>query len=121
VLIERFRAGESSNHARFIGSVTDAPVHALVVCSFVTGAIVLPGVNLPMSCPRLPISAAIGEPFNAPRSAVMDERYQVAISMTRNRCVAGIAELGRSRHKKICISAFLYKVRCRIGFLGQHG
>jgi D-amino-acid dehydrogenase len=41
------------------------------------------------------ITARIREPLNAPRSAVMDERYKVAISRLGQRVrVAGSAELG---------------------------
>jgi len=44
------------------------------------------------------ISANIREPLNAPRSAVMDERFKVAISRLGLRVrVAGSAELGGSR------------------------
>ena len=58
------------------------------------------------------ISATIGEPLNAPRSAVMDERYKVAISRLGNRVrVAGSAELGGSHNIKNQASLqTLYKV-----------
>jgi len=58
------------------------------------------------------ISAAIREPLNAPRSAVMDERYKVAISRLGNRVrVAGSAELGGNFNKKRASSLqTLYKV-----------
>lgn len=58
------------------------------------------------------ISAAIREPLNAPRSAVMDERYKVAISRLGNRVrVAGSAELGGSPDRKRAGSLqTLYKV-----------
>ncbi len=58
------------------------------------------------------ISAAIREPLNAPRSAVMDERYKVAISRLGNRVrVAGSAELGGSPDRKRASSLqTLYKV-----------
>jgi D-amino-acid dehydrogenase len=47
------------------------------------------------------ISAAIRESLDAPTSAVMDERYKVAISRLGNRVrVAGSAELGGSADKK---------------------
>jgi D-amino-acid dehydrogenase len=47
------------------------------------------------------VSATIREPLNAPRSAVMDERYKIAISRLGNRVrVAGSAELGGSADKK---------------------
>ena len=58
------------------------------------------------------ISAAIREPLNAPRSAVIDERYKVAISRMGNRIrVAGSAEIGGSLdNKRISAISTLYKV-----------
>jgi len=58
------------------------------------------------------ISATIREPLNAPASAVMDERYKVAIARLGNRVrVAGSAELGGSPDKKRSSSLeTLYKV-----------
>jgi len=58
------------------------------------------------------ISAPIREPLNAPRSALMDERYKVAISRLGNRVrVAGSAEIGGSLHKHRASSVrTLYKV-----------
>jgi D-amino-acid dehydrogenase len=58
------------------------------------------------------ISAAIRESLDAPTSAVMDERYKVAISRLGNRVrVAGSAELGGSTDKKRLSSLqTLYKV-----------
>lgn len=58
------------------------------------------------------VSAAIREPLNGPRSALMDERYKVAISRLGKRVrVAGSAELGGSRDKKRASSLqTLYKV-----------
>ena len=58
------------------------------------------------------ISAPIREPLNAPRSALMDERYKVAISRIGNRIrVAGGAELGGTfgQHNASSIRT-LYKV-----------
>jgi D-amino-acid dehydrogenase len=58
------------------------------------------------------VSAPIREPLNAPRSAVMDERYKVAISRLGQRVrVAGSAELGGSlEHKRVSSLRTLYKV-----------
>jgi D-amino-acid dehydrogenase len=73
---------------------------AVVVCAGVASAELLRPLGL-----RLPlapvyghsISANIREPLNAPRSAVMDERYKVAISRLGLRVrVAGSAEIGGS-------------------------
>ena len=47
------------------------------------------------------ISAPIREPLNAPRGALMDERYKVAISRLGSRVrVAGSAEIGGTPMKK---------------------
>ncbi|MFZ4479124.1 MAG: D-amino acid dehydrogenase [Rhodoferax sp.] len=58
------------------------------------------------------ITAGIREALNAPASAVMDERYKVAISRLGNRVrVAGSAELGGSPDRKRASSMqTLYKV-----------
>lgn len=73
---------------------------ASVVCAGASSAALLQplGLNLPLTAVYgYSISATIGEPLNAPRSAVMDERYKVAISRLGNRVrVAGSAELGGS-------------------------
>jgi len=71
------------------------------------------GMNIPMiAVYGYSISAPIGEPLNAPRSALMDERYKVAISRLGNRVrVAGSAEIGGSLDRKRASSIqTLYKV-----------
>ena len=88
---------------------------AAVVCAGVSSAALLRplGLNLPMTAVYgYSISATIGEPLNAPRSAVMDERYKVAISRLGNRVrVAGSAELGGSlASKNPAALQTLYKV-----------
>jgi len=58
------------------------------------------------------VSATVREPLNAPRSAVMDERYKVAIARLGNRVrVGGGAELGGrpERQRKDALQT-LYKV-----------
>lgn len=73
---------------------------AVVVCAGVASADLLRPLGLRV--PLAPvyghsISANIREPLNAPRSAVMDERYKVAISRLGLRVrVAGSAEIGGS-------------------------
>jgi D-amino-acid dehydrogenase len=71
------------------------------------------GLNIPMTAVYgYSISAPIREPLNAPRSALMDERYKVAISRLGNRVrVAGSAELGGSlgKHRASSVQT-LYKV-----------
>lgn len=71
---------------------------AVVVCAAVGSARLLAplGLQLPLAAVYgHSISAAIRDPLKAPRSAVMDERYKVAISRLGQRVrVAGGAELG---------------------------
>ncbi|HEY9223065.1 MAG TPA: D-amino acid dehydrogenase [Variovorax sp.] len=73
---------------------------AIVVCAGVASAALLRPLGIRM--PLAPVyghsvTAHIREPLNAPRSAVMDERYKVAISRMGLRVrVAGSAEIGGS-------------------------
>lgn len=77
---------------------------AAVLCAGLESARLLAplGLKIPLAAVHgYSISATIREPLNAPRSAVMDERYKVAISRLGNRVrVAGSAELGGSPEKK---------------------
>lgn len=71
---------------------------AVAVCAGVGSAALLKplGVHLPLApVYGYSISATVREHLNAPRSAVMDERYKVAISRMGQRVrVAGSAEIG---------------------------
>ncbi|WP_332775277.1 D-amino acid dehydrogenase [Polaromonas sp.] len=94
-----------------------APRHfdALVMCAGLASARLLRplGLKIPMAAVYgYSISAPIREPLNAPRSALMDERYKVAISRLGNRVrVAGSAEIGGSLAAKRASSIqTLYKV-----------
>ena len=73
---------------------------AVVICGALESAPLLRplGLKLPLAAVHgYSISAPIREPLNAPRSALMDERYKVAISRLGNRVrVAGSAEIGGS-------------------------
>ena len=73
---------------------------AVVFCGALESAPLLRplGLKLPLAAVHgYSISAPIREPLNAPRSALMDERYKVAISRLGNRVrVAGSAEIGGS-------------------------
>ena len=98
-------AGENT-HRRF---------DAAVICAGIdSGRLLKPmGLNVPLAAVHgYSISAAVREPINAPGSAVMDERYKVAITRLGNRVrVAGSAELGGSADKKRASSLqTLYKV-----------
>jgi D-amino-acid dehydrogenase len=92
---------------------------AVVMCAGVASAELLKPILKPLNrkLPLAPvygysISAAIREPLNAPRSAVIDERYKVAITRMGNRVrVAGSAEIGGSLgNKQIGAISTLYKV-----------
>jgi D-amino-acid dehydrogenase len=73
---------------------------AVVLCAGLASAALLRplGLRLPLVAVHgYSVSAHIREPLNAPRSAVMDERYKVAISRLGLRVrVAGSAEVGGS-------------------------
>jgi D-amino-acid dehydrogenase len=92
---------------------------AVVMCAGTASSKLLKPILKPLrrKLPLVPvygysISAAIREPLNAPRSAVMDERYKVAISRMGNRVrVAGSAEIGGSlENKQVSAISTLYKV-----------
>ena len=88
---------------------------AVVVCGGLDSTVLLRplGLKLPLAAVHgYSISAPIREPLNAPRSALMDERYKVAISRLGNRVrVAGSAEIGGSPGvKRAAAIQTLYKV-----------
>ena len=88
---------------------------AVVMCAGLASARLLRplGIRIPLAAIYgYSISAPIREPLNAPRSALMDERYKVAISRLGNRVrVAGSAEIGGNPDKKRAASIqTLYKV-----------
>jgi len=72
--------------------------HAVVVCGGVDSTLLLQpvGLQVPLAAVHgYSITAQVGEPLNAPASALMDERYKVAISRLGSRIrVAGSAEIG---------------------------
>lgn len=99
----------------FAGDNTTHQYDAAVMCAGVDSTRLLAplGLRVPMAAVHgYSISATIRESLNAPQSAVMDERYKVAISRLGNRVrVAGSAELGGSPDKKRINSLqTLYKV-----------
>ncbi len=88
---------------------------SVVMCAGLASAQLLKplGMNIPMAAVYgYSLSAAVREPLNAPRSAVMDERYKVAVSRLGNRIrVAGSAEIGGHIDRKRASSIqTLYKV-----------
>lgn len=98
------RPGSLSVRALDAPATVQHDFDAVVVCGGVDSA----GLLLPLGLriPLVPvygysISAPIRESVNAPRSALMDERYKVAIARLGNRVrVAGSAEIGGSLDKK---------------------
>jgi D-amino-acid dehydrogenase len=92
---------------------------AVVMCAGTASSELLKPILKPLKrkLPLVPvygyaISAAIREPLNAPRSAVIDEHYKVAITRMGNRVrVAGSAEIGGSLdNKPVSAISTLYKV-----------
>ena len=91
------------------------PFDAVVVCAGLSSAELLRplGLRIPLAAVYgYSLSAAIREPLNAPRSAVMDEHYKVAITRLGQRIrIAGSAELGgRADQKRAGSIQTLYKV-----------
>jgi len=110
-------AGPGSLRVWALGDEAPAQRHfeAVMVCGGVDSAALLRplGLNIPLAAVYgYSISAPIREPLNAPRSALMDERYKVAITRMGNRVrVAGSAEIGGAPDKKRPASIqTLYKV-----------
>lgn len=98
-----------------LGDSTTRAFDALVCCAGLGSARLLRplGLALPLAAVYgYSLTALIREPLNAPRSAVMDERYKVAISRLGQRVrVAGSAEIGGSPHRNRETSVqTLYKV-----------
>jgi D-amino-acid dehydrogenase len=97
------------------GEMNSRKYDAAVLCAGLDSVRLLEplGLRIPLVAVHgYSISTAIRESLDAPVSAVMDERYKVAISRLGNRVrVAGSAELGGSRDKKRPSSMqTLYKV-----------
>ena len=97
------------------GKSTPRQFDRVVMCAGLASAALLKplGLKIPMAAVYgYSISAPIREALNAPRSALMDERYKVAISRLGNRVrVAGSAEIGGSlgKHRASSVQT-LYKV-----------
>ena len=88
---------------------------AVVVCAgLAANQLLRPwGLNLALTAVHgYSLSASIKEPLNAPRSAVTDEYYKVAVARQGNRIrVAGLAEMGGTAdHKRASSLQTLYKV-----------
>ena len=112
--VERIESG-AGVALQLRGEPAPRPFDAVVVCAAVESARLLRplGLRVPLAAVHgYSLSAAIREPLNAPRSAVMDERYKVAISRLGQRVrVAGSAQLGgRPLRQHPGAVATLYKV-----------
>ena len=108
-------APSSPTHIQIEGEETARKFDAVAVCAGLDSAKLLHGIGLKIPMVAVygySVSAPLREPLNAPRSAVMDERYKVAISRLGQRVrVAGSAELGGSlEHKRASSLRTLYKV-----------
>ena len=108
-------AGVNTAQLDIAGEDVPRQYDALVMCAGLASARLLAplGLKIPLTAVHgYSISAAIREPLNAPRSAVMDERYKVAISRLGQRVrVAGSAELGGTAERMRASSLqTLYKV-----------
>jgi D-amino-acid dehydrogenase len=100
---------------RLSGEDSPRQFDAAVLCAGPDSARLLDplGLKIPLaSVYGYSITAAIREPLNGPRSAVMDAHYKVDIARLGNRVrVAGCAELGGTPHKKNTVALQnLYKV-----------
>jgi D-amino-acid dehydrogenase len=80
------------------GEIAVQRFDATVLCAGVDSARLLRplGLKIPLAAVHgYSVSASVREPINAPRSAIIDERFKAAITRLGNRIrVAGIAELG---------------------------
>jgi D-amino-acid dehydrogenase len=98
-----------------VGDSVPRRFDAAVVCAGVDSVRLLRhlGLKIPLAAVYgYSVSAAVREAINAPRSAVMDERYKVAITRLGNRVrVAGSAQIGGQpgkQHKRALQT--LYKI-----------
>lgn len=113
-LVERIAPGQPVS-LQLKGQTPPQVFDAVVLCGGIDSAALLRplGLKVPLAAVYgYSISAPIREPLNAPRSALMDERYKVAISRLGNRVrVAGSAEIGGSlATKRASAIQTLYKV-----------
>lgn len=97
------------------GEPAPMPFDAVVVCAGVDSAFLLRTLDIALPLVAVhgySLSATIKETLNAPRSAVMDEHYKVAITRSGNRVrIAGGAEIGGHAARKHTKSLrTLYKV-----------
>lgn len=106
---------EQGMNVHLAGEAQARRFDAAVVCAGVDSARLLRplGLKVPLAAVYgYSVSAKVREPLNAPRSAIVDERYKVAIARLGQRVrVAGSAELGgRPENQRKAAVQTLYKV-----------
>lgn len=112
--VERLAPGQGME-VHLAGQTPPRRFDAAVLCTGADSARLLRplGIKIPLAAVYgYSVSATVREPLNAPRSAVVDERYKVAITRLGQRVrVAGGAELGGrpERQNKAALQT-LYKV-----------
>jgi D-amino-acid dehydrogenase len=112
--VERLTPGAGMD-VHIVGEGLPRRFDAAVLCAGMDSARLLRGLGLKLPLAAVhgySVSANVREPLNAPRSAVMDERYKVAITRLGNRVrVGGGAELGgrAEQHNRAAVQT-LYKV-----------
>lgn len=113
--VERLVPGSPGMGLQLAGEPAPRPFDAAVLCAGVDSAQLLRplGLKIPLAAVHgYSVSATVRESLNAPRSAVVDERYKVAIARLGNRVrIGGLAELGGppQRHNRAALRT-LYKV-----------
>ncbi len=112
--VERLTPGTGMD-VHVVGEGLPRRFDAAVLCAGVDSARLLRGLGLKLPLASVygySVSATVREPLNAPRSAVMDERYKIAITRLGNRVrVGGGAELGgRAERQSKAALHTLYKV-----------
>lgn len=113
--VERLTPATGGMDVHIAGEGLPRRFDAAVLCAGMDSARLLRGlgVKLPLAAVHgYSVSANVREPLNAPRSAVLDERYKVAITRLGNRVrVGGGAELGgrAEQHNRAAVQT-LYKV-----------
>ena len=96
------------------GEASTPPYDGAVICAGADSARLLVPVGVKLRLAGVQgysVSAQIREPLNAPRSGVIDQRHQVAITRLGNRVrVSGLAELGGvPGHKRVDALQTLYR------------
>ncbi|MEK9953141.1 MAG: D-amino acid dehydrogenase [Curvibacter sp.] len=113
--VERLTPGTGGLDVHIAGENLPRRYDAAVLCAGMDSARLLRGLGIKLPLAAVygySVSASVREPLNAPRSAVLDERYKVAITRLGQRVrVGGGAELGgRAERQNKAALLTLYKV-----------